>query len=125
MITLFGCAHFFNFVSFLLYPKEVKSLVCNARGLHRNCCFYKALISVSHKYLWYYLHFFFQVVLHTLCFDIYMFFSLIVYSGCNTAVSLDMLVGICSSNHFNSSLHVAEICILASASVLTFEDFVC
>ena len=26
MITLFGCAHFFNFVSFLLYPTEVKRL---------------------------------------------------------------------------------------------------
>ena len=23
MITLFGCTHFFNFVSFLLYPMEV------------------------------------------------------------------------------------------------------
>ena len=26
MITIFGCAHFFNFVSFLLYTTEVKWL---------------------------------------------------------------------------------------------------
>ena len=28
MITLFVCAHFFDFVSFLLYPTEVKRLKC-------------------------------------------------------------------------------------------------
>ena len=28
MITLFGCAHFFNFVSLLLNPTEVKRLKC-------------------------------------------------------------------------------------------------
>ena len=28
MITLFGCAHFFNFVSFLLYPMVAKRLRC-------------------------------------------------------------------------------------------------
>ena len=32
MITLFGCAHFFNFVSFLLYPTEVKRLKCAMLG---------------------------------------------------------------------------------------------
>ena len=32
MITLFGCAHFFNFVSYLLYPIEVKRLKCALLG---------------------------------------------------------------------------------------------
>ena len=32
MITLFGCAHFFNFVSVLLYPTEVKRLQCAMLG---------------------------------------------------------------------------------------------
>ena len=32
MITLFGCVHFFNFVSFLLYPTEVKRLKCTMLG---------------------------------------------------------------------------------------------
>ena len=32
MITLFGCAHFFNFVSFLLYPVEAKRLKCAMLG---------------------------------------------------------------------------------------------
>ena len=32
MITLFGCAHFFNFVSFLLYTTEVKKLKCAMLG---------------------------------------------------------------------------------------------
>ena len=32
MITLFGCTHFFNFVSFLLYPMEVKMLRCAMLG---------------------------------------------------------------------------------------------
>ena len=32
MITLFGCAHFFNFVSFLLYPTEVKRIKCPMLG---------------------------------------------------------------------------------------------
>ena len=32
MITLFGCTHFFNFVSFLLYPMEVKRLRCAMLG---------------------------------------------------------------------------------------------
>ena len=32
MITLFGCAHFFNFVSFLLYPMLVKRLKCAMLG---------------------------------------------------------------------------------------------
>ena len=32
MITLFGCAQFFNFVSFLLYPTEVKRLKCAMLG---------------------------------------------------------------------------------------------
>ena len=32
MITLFGCSHFFNFVSFLLYPTEVKRLKCAMLG---------------------------------------------------------------------------------------------
>ena len=43
MITLFSCAHFFNFVSFLLYPTEVKRLKCAMLGaftvinLHEYC----------------------------------------------------------------------------------------
>ena len=32
MITLFGCAHFFNLVSFLLYPTEVNRLKCALLG---------------------------------------------------------------------------------------------
>ena len=32
MITLLGCAHFFNFVSFLLYPTDVKRLKCAMLG---------------------------------------------------------------------------------------------
>ena len=32
MITLFGCAHFFKFVSFLLYPMEIKRLRCAMLG---------------------------------------------------------------------------------------------
>ena len=32
MITFFGCVHFFNFVSFLLYPTEVKRLKCAMLG---------------------------------------------------------------------------------------------
>ena len=32
MITLFGCAHFFNCVSFLLYPTKVKRLKCTMLG---------------------------------------------------------------------------------------------
>ena len=32
MITLFGCAHFFNFGSFLLYPTDVKRLKCAMLG---------------------------------------------------------------------------------------------
>ena len=32
MITLFGCTHFFNFVSFLLYSMEVKKLRCAMLG---------------------------------------------------------------------------------------------
>ena len=32
MITLFGCTLFFNFVSFLLYPMEVKRLRCAMSG---------------------------------------------------------------------------------------------
>ena len=32
MITLFACAHFFNFVSLLLYPAEVKRLKCAMLG---------------------------------------------------------------------------------------------
>ena len=32
MITLFGYVHFFNFVSFLLYPTEVKRLGCAMLG---------------------------------------------------------------------------------------------
>ena len=32
MITLFGCTNFFNFVSFLLYPMEVKRLRCAMLG---------------------------------------------------------------------------------------------
>ena len=32
MITLFSCAHFFNFVSFLLYPTDVKRLKCAMLG---------------------------------------------------------------------------------------------
>ena len=32
MITLFGCAYFFNFVSFLLYPADVKRLKCAMLG---------------------------------------------------------------------------------------------
>ena len=32
MITLFGCAHFFNFVSFLLYPTDDKRLKCVMLG---------------------------------------------------------------------------------------------
>ena len=32
MITLFGHAHFFNVVSFLLYPTEVKRLKCAMLG---------------------------------------------------------------------------------------------
>ena len=32
MITLFGWAHFFNFVSFLLYPTDVKRLKCAMLG---------------------------------------------------------------------------------------------
>ena len=32
MITLFGYVHFFNFVSFLLYPTEVKRLRCAMLG---------------------------------------------------------------------------------------------
>ena len=32
MSTLFGYAHFFNFVSFLLYPTEVKRLKCPMLG---------------------------------------------------------------------------------------------
>ena len=32
MITLFGCTHFFNFVSFLLYPMEVKRFRCAMLG---------------------------------------------------------------------------------------------
>ena len=39
MITLFGGAHFFNFVSLLLYPTEVKRLKCAMLGLHRICYF--------------------------------------------------------------------------------------
>ena len=34
MITLFGCAHFFNFVSFLLYPTDVKRLKCAMLGAY-------------------------------------------------------------------------------------------
>ena len=32
MITLSGCAHFFNFDSFLLYPTEVERLKCAMLG---------------------------------------------------------------------------------------------
>ena len=32
MITLFGCVHFFNFVSFLVYPTEFKRLKCAMLG---------------------------------------------------------------------------------------------
>ena len=32
MNTLFGCAQFLNFVSFLLYPTEVKRLKCAILG---------------------------------------------------------------------------------------------
>ena len=32
MITLFHCEQFFNFVSFLLYPKEVERLKCAMLG---------------------------------------------------------------------------------------------
>ena len=32
MITLFGSAHFFNIVSFLLYPTDVKRLKCAMLG---------------------------------------------------------------------------------------------
>ena len=32
MITLFGCAHFSNFVSLLFYPTEVKQLKCAMLG---------------------------------------------------------------------------------------------
>ena len=32
MITLFRCEQFFNFVSFLLHPKEVKRLKCAMLG---------------------------------------------------------------------------------------------
>ena len=40
MITLFRCEQFFNFVSFLLYPMEVKRLKCAMLGVftvHVNC----------------------------------------------------------------------------------------
>ena len=37
MITLFGCTHFFNFVSFLLYPMEVKKLRCAMLGAFTIC----------------------------------------------------------------------------------------
>ena len=32
MITLFGSVHFFNFVSYLLYPTKVKRLKCAMLG---------------------------------------------------------------------------------------------
>ena len=32
MFTLFGCAQLFNFVSFLLYPTEIKRLKCAMIG---------------------------------------------------------------------------------------------
>ena len=55
MITLFGCAHFFNFVSFLLYPTEVKRLKCATLGAftvsaERWQAFLKSLYLLLHTY---------------------------------------------------------------------------
>ena len=38
MITLFGYAHFLKFVSFLLYPTEVKRLKCAMLGAFTVTC---------------------------------------------------------------------------------------
>ena len=43
MITLFGCAHVFNFVSFLLYPTDVKRLKCAMLGA----------FTVNEMYVWF------------------------------------------------------------------------
>ena len=49
MITLFGCAHFFNFVSFLLYPTEVKRLKCAMLGAYTVVTVVKQAAYVKHK----------------------------------------------------------------------------